>query len=223
MTDFLTDDEKADAIKNWFKVNGMSIVVGVSLSVTGLLGYRYWQDHTLTQAQTASSIYTQIQQEALQVNDKPTAKTIDNSSNSIQQLKTDYAETPYASMAALLAAKRYALKGDNPAAIKELQWVHDHASEKLIQDLAKLRLARVYIANKQLDKASSLLAGDFSSAYASLLSELEGDIHLAKEQPQKAREAYDKALLSAQGMATDYLKMKRDDLGSAVVAPKTGS
>jgi len=222
MTDFLTDDEKADAIKNWLKVNGMSIIVSVSLTVTGILAYRYWQDHTLNQAQIASSIYTSIQQEALQSNDKTAAKTIDNTPN-IQQLKSNYADTPYASMAALLAAKHSALKGDNSAAIKELQWVNNNASEKLIQDLAKLRLARVYIASKQLDKAKPLLEGNFPSAYASLLSELKGDMHLAKEQPQKARVAYDKALLSSQGIATDYLKMKRDDLGSAISAQKTGS
>jgi predicted negative regulator of RcsB-dependent stress response len=223
MTDFLTDDEKADAIKNWLKVNGMSIIVGVSLAVTGLLAYRYWQDHTVNQAQIASSIYANIQQEAL----KPEAKTADavkatDTSSDIQQLKTNYADTPYASLAALLAAKRYALKGDNATAIKELQWVVDNASEKLVQDLAKLRLSRIYIASKQLDKASALLAQTFSSAYASLISELKGDIHLAKSQPQKARAAYDKALLSAQGMPTDYLKMKRDDLGSAP-EQKTGS
>ena len=217
MTDLLTDAEKADAIKNWLKVNGPSIIIGVSLAVTGLIAYRYWQDHSLNQAQAASSIYANIQQKSL----KSETQLVDTAGN-IQQLKTDYADTPYASLAALLAAKRYALKGDNPAAIKELQWVNEHSAEKLIQDLAKLRLARVYIASKQLDKATSLLDTNFPSAYASLLSELKGDLYLAQKQPQKAREAYDKALLSAQGIATDYLKMKRDDLGSAS-EQKTGS
>ena len=219
MTDFLTDDEKADAIKNWLKVNGTSIIVGVSLAVTGLLAYRYWQDHTVNQAQEASTIYSSIQQDALAAKGKKDS----TSQTNIQQLKTEYADTPYAAVAALLAAKRYALQGDNPAAIKELQWVTDNASEKLTQDLAKLRLVRVYIATKQMDKADALLKQPFPSAYASLISELNGDIHAAKKELKKARAAYDKALLSSQGMATDYLKMKRDDLGSAILVQKTGS
>jgi predicted negative regulator of RcsB-dependent stress response len=208
MAEFLSDAEKADAIKAWLKENGTSIIVGVSLAAVLVFSYRYWQDYTVTQSQSASNIYSSVQQDAAK------------SQSKIEQLKTDYAETPYASLAALHAAKNYALKGDNAAAIKELDWVVSHSSEALTQDLAKLRLARVYIASKQLDKASTLLEDSFPNAYASLVSELKGDIHLAKQEIQKAREAYDKALLSSKGLASDYLKMKRDDLGSAISVQK---
>jgi predicted negative regulator of RcsB-dependent stress response len=180
----------------------------VSLAAVLVFSYRYWQDYTVTQSQNASNIYSSVQQDAAK------------SQAQIEQLKTDYAETPYASLAALHSAKNYALKGDNAAAIKELDWVVSHSSEVLTQDLAKLRLARVYIASKQLDKASTLLEDSFPNAYTSLVSELKGDIHLAKQEVQKAREAYDKALLSSKGLASDYLKMKRDDLGSAISVQK---
>jgi predicted negative regulator of RcsB-dependent stress response len=208
MTDFLSDDEKADAIKAWLKENGTSMIVGVSLAVTGLLAYRYWQEHTVTQAQQASSLYSSMQINSVKPDDKM--------NTTLQTLKAEHDSTPYATLATLLAAKQQALIGNNPAAIQELQWAVDHSPEKLTQDLAKLRLARVYIANKQLDKARVLLKQPFPAAYASLIAELQGDIYLADKQLDKARAAYDKALLSAQGIATDYLKMKRDDLGKAI-------
>ena len=206
MTDFLTDEEKAEQIKGWIKENGISVVVGISLAVGGLFGFRYWQNYQITQSEEASALYAEIQQLG--------AKNKEQTYHKVAQLKADYASTPYASLAAMVAAKQLASQDDNEKAISELQWTVDNAPEKVSKDLAKLRLARVYIANKQLDKATAVLAEDFPAAYLSLVDELKGDIHFAKKEIDQAKTSYDKALLSSQGAATDYLKMKRDDLGS---------
>ena len=56
------------------------------------------------------------------------------------------------------------------------------------------------------------------TAYSSLITELTGDIYFAKKEFTKARDAYDKAILSSGGQNIDVLKMKRDDLGSHIVA-----
>ena len=52
------------------------------------------------------------------------------------------------------------------------------------------------------------------AAYSSLVTELTGDIHYAKKEYDKAREAYDRAILSSSGQDIDILRMKRDDLGN---------
>jgi len=205
MTDFLTDEEKAEQIKSWFKENGMSVVVGVSLAISVLFGFRYWQDYKTTQSEEASTIYTEIQQAGTANDEQLYSK--------VAQLKSDYASTPYAPLAAMVAAKQHASHGDNEKAIIELQWAVDNSSEKVSKDLAKLRLARVLIANKQFDKATKILTEEFPAAYLSIVEELKGDIYLANKEIDKAKSSYDKALLSSQGAATDYLKMKRDDLG----------
>ena len=205
MTDFLTDEEKAEQIKAWLKENGMSVAVGVTLAVGGLFGFKYWQEYQKTQSEEASAIYSEIQQDSTTNSDTIYTK--------VSQLKSDYSSTPYASLGAMIAAKQHAMHGDNEKAIAELQWTIDTASEKVTKDLAKLRLARLYIATKQFDKASTILAEKLPAAYLSLIEELKGDIHLANNEIKKARESYDKALLSSQGTATEYLKMKRDDLG----------
>lgn len=205
MSDFLTDEEKAEKIKEWFKENGIALVLGITLAFGGIFGMRYWQDHQRVQSEEGSALYSQVQQESISKADTLYSK--------VAQLKSDYTSTPYAALGALLAAKQHAANGDNAKAITELKWVVDNAEQKVTQDLAKIRLARVYVANKQYDEASTILNGELPEAYASLVEELKGDIHLAKNEIEKAREAYDKALLSAKGASTEYLKMKRDDLG----------
>ena len=203
MSDFLTDEEKAEQIKAWLKENGMSVFVGIAIAVGGLFGYRYWQDYKLQTAEEASAIYSQVQQ-----------SHDDTIYSKVAQLKTDYASTPYAALASMIAAKNYAEKGDNDKATTELQWVVENASEEVTLDLAKIRLARLYIAQKQFDKASSILNETFPKSYLSIIEELKGDIHLAKNEKDKAKEAYDKALLSSQGAPSSFLQMKRDDLGT---------
>ncbi len=206
MSDFLTDEEKAEQIKTWIKENGMSVFVGVAIAVSGLFGYRYWQDREKTLSEEASALYSEIQQASTTNSDTIYSK--------VAQLKSNYSSTPYAALAAMIAAKQHAIKGDNEKAATELKWVVDNASEKVSSDLAKLRLARVYIAEKQMDKASSILSGSFPTSYLSIIEELKGDIYLANNEVQKAKESYDKAILSSQGAPTSFLKMKRDNLGA---------
>ena len=203
MSDFLTDEEKAEQIKAWLKENGMSVFVGIAIAVGGLFGYRYWQDYKLQTAEEASAIYSQVQQ-----------SHDDTIYSKVAQLKTDYASTPYAALASMIVAKKYTEKGDNASAIVELQWVVEHTSEKVTLDLAKTRLARLYIAQKQFDKASSILNETFPRSYLSIIEELKGDIYFAKGEQDKAKEAYDKALSSSQGTIISFLQMKRDDLGT---------
>lgn len=209
MTDFLTDEEKAEQIKAWFKENGMSVAVGVTLAVGGLFGFKYWQEHQKTQSEEASALYSEIQQDSATNNENN-----DAIHSKISQLKSDYSSTPYAPLGAMIAAKQHATQGNNKKAITELQWAVENSSEKVSKDLAKLRLARAYVATKQFDKSSAILTGELPSAYSSLIEELKGDIHLGKNEIDKARESYDKALLSSKGAATEFLKMKRDDLGN---------
>ena len=69
------------------------------------------------------------------------------------------------------------------------------------------------VGSKQLDEDESIINAKFPVAYASLVNEIKGDILVAKNQLDKAREAYDRAILSAAGQGVEFLKMKRDDLG----------
>jgi len=201
MTDLKTDEEKAEEIKQWWRENGTSVIVGVVLAIAGVFGWQQWKQHKLTTAEEASALYAE---EKAGMDDLALAS-----------LKGDYGSTPYAALAALTAARQAVEKKDEAKAIQELQWVVDNASETTIQEIAKIRLARLYIATNNLDGAQTILQQKFATAYTSLIEELKGDLYVAQKNFKQAAQAYDRAILATGGRAPQYLQMKRDNLGNS--------
>ncbi len=67
---------------------------------------------------------------------------------------------------------------------------------------------------KKADDALALTNQTYPAAYLSLLEELKGDIYVAQNKPTEARAAYDKAMLGGNGASTEFIKLKRDNLGA---------
>ncbi len=201
--DLKTDEEKAEELKQWWKDNGTSVIVGIALAIGGMFGWQQWQAHKKTQAEGGSRLFAKLS------DDKADSTKI------LKQIQTEYGSTPYSTLAALMAAKQNctAEKPDTEACISELRQA-TKSDQPEIADIAKLRLARMLLSNKQLDEAETLINSKLPAAYAALVDEIKGDIYVAKNQPGKAREAYDRAILSASGQSVEFLKMKRDDLGT---------
>lgn len=202
MTDFKTDEEKAEDIKKWWKENGTSVVAGVALAIAGLFSWEYWQTNKIETAEAASAGYLIASREA----DKTVAQ------QQFANLQKDYSSTPYASMAALQSAKLYAEEGKDQEAATALQWVIDNSSEAEYQEVARLRLARVHIAMKKYDDALALTQQEYGDGFESLLDELRGDIFAAQSKVDDARKAYERAILT-DGGANELIQMKLDNLG----------
>lgn len=199
-----TDQEKAEELKALWREHGTSIIAGVGLAIAVLFGYRYWQDYQIKNAEEASAIYYKIQQ------DKDGLVP----ENLLQQLQKDYTKSSYATLASLDYARSYAEVGTYDKAAQALRWVIDNAKEPAYQELAKVRLARVLVAQNKPDEALKLIDGTFSTAYQALLSDIRGDIYVAKGDTEKARAAYDKALLDNAGPVNQLIQLKRDNLGA---------
>lgn len=199
MTDLKTDEEKAEDIKRWWKENGTSVVTGVALAIAGVFGWQQWQAHKVEQAENASALFAQ-QQNAF-------------SEAQLAEVKDSAGSTPYASLAALNAAKNAAKQGNNEQAISELQWVVDNTPDELIKEVATLQLARMEISTKQFDAAKARLNQTFSTAYATLVEELKGDLYFAQDQLKEAAAAYKQAIQLSGGNAPRYLQMKLDSIG----------
>lgn len=105
-------------------------------------------------------------------------------------------------------------------AVEQLRWVLEHSSQDTLRNIAKIRLARVLNAQAHNDQALELLSGEFPPGYSSLIEEIRGDAFRAKGDIEKARQAYTRALMGAGG-DSEYLKMKRDDLGQTPDTDKT--
>jgi len=194
-----SDEEKAEELKAWWKANGISVVAGVALAIAGMFGWQQWQQSKLDKSEGASKVFSQLNK---------------NSSDGelLKKINDEYGNTPYAPLAALNAAKSACESNKIDDCIAQLK-VASNSSHNSIATIAKIRLARTLINSNKLDEASKVLSSVTDTAFSSLVAELTGDLFLAKKDYNRARESYDKALLSSGGQNSQILKMKRDDLG----------
>ena len=206
MADHETEDEQLRALKEWWNENGRSVIAGVVIGIASLVGWKSWNVYQEQQGLQASEKYNAIRSSVI-------TQDIDAVIVQAEELKQDYKSTPYAALAAMLLAKAKAEKGELSDVIENLQWVIDNGKQEAVTTIARLRLARVFIANDNIDKAETLLNQNYPMAYTSLLEELRGDMYVAKGDIQAARNAYDSAINAAEQNDIEYLKMKRNNLG----------
>ncbi len=209
-----SEKEQVEALKKWWKDNGSSIITGVLLGVSILLGGKAWFSYQETQVLSASNTYAQMMVAA----DRDDTEMVRDQAN---QLITNYSGSAYASLASLLLAKLAVQDKELPAAQAQLQWALDHADSKEIQHTARMRLVRVMIDQEQYEAAASLLSAlTEPGAYRYLYTELEGDLALAQDQPAKAAQAYEEALeqMPAQASNRAFLTAKYENVTGAVDA-----
>lgn len=200
-----SDEEKAEELKAWWRANGVSVITGIVIAVGGMFGFQQWQQHKKNQSEGASAVFSQL-----------SGKGVDTTPI-LAQLNGDYSGTAYQYLAALTVARAHCETGNTDKCIAQLRTA-SKSSQESVAIIAKIRLARTLISIGKLDEAKGIIAEKMPSAYESLVTELNGDIHFAKKEYSKAREAYDRAMLSSGGQNIQGLKLKRDDLGDHLKA-----
>ncbi len=202
---YKTDEEQAETLKRWLRDNGLSIVTGIMLAVAILYGMKSWTEYGVRKAETASNLYLQFQM-ASNRESEDLLKHYD-------ALIKDFAGSEYAVLASLQMAKLQAGKDDLKAAAAHLQWALDHAAAEGVKHTARLRLARVLLADGNVDGADKLIAGITDPSYTALYEELRGDIALQRGKHAEAHDAYERALAAMPdnlpGRA--LIEAKRDD------------
>ncbi len=199
------DDEQLEALKKWWTENGTSVIVGIVLGIGALVGWKGWNSYQTNKAETASSHYNAI---STAMTDESSEALLEN----VTSLQQDYSSTPYAALASLALAKQNSESNDLGVATQQLRWAMENSGQESVKSIARIRLARVLTAQSKHDEALEVLSVPLSPAYTSLVEEVRGDVYRAQGEVDKARKAYNRAILSASGN-TDYLRMKRDDLG----------
>jgi predicted negative regulator of RcsB-dependent stress response len=206
-----SEQEQIEALVKWWKENGTAVVAGFLIGLGLLIAWRGWQMYTTQQAQLASVTYDQVLY-ALEKGEPEKAR------QAVQMLLSKHSNSPYAVLAVLNLARQDLKQGDIEASHARLEWVieQNHSVPELTH-VARLRKAKLYLAQHKIAEAKKLLANvttqpDFAAAYA----ELKGDIAVAEKQVEVARQAYTQALAS-EDLAPkyrDWLQLKLDDLGS---------
>ena len=183
-----TEEQQVAQLKKWWSENATSIIVGVAIGLAGVFGSKAWIGYQQGLSERAATIYTVMMQGLDAGNRQRVSERADT-------LITQYSSTPYASLAALALAKMQIQDGDLDAANSQLQWVLDNGGVDVVNDTARLRLARVLIVQQRLDEAEALLVAPRSTnAFDSLYDEVAGDIHSARDNAAAASESYQRDL-----------------------------
>ncbi|MDH5446413.1 MAG: tetratricopeptide repeat protein [Gammaproteobacteria bacterium] len=208
-----TEEETVEHLKQWLRENGMAIVLGVVIGVSGITGVRYWFTYQQSQAEEASVIYDKI----------ASSLTTQNYPDVLHQGKKlidAYDGTSYAILGSFAMAKASLATGDAAAARDSLAWALDKARDEAMQHIARIRLARLFFDAKDYPAALKLITDTQQGAFGSLYEELRGDIYTMTDKVDQAREAYRLALLGAKDSSRrEFVQMKLDNL--AAIAPSS--
>ena len=208
MNEYETEEQQVAALKQWWKENASSLIIGLFVGVTGLFGWRYYVDQNHNHFVQASDLYMQVAQNVM-------LNTVDDKTNDINNtLINDYSNTPYAALSSLALAKAEYEKGNVDAAAAQLELAVKNANDDVTKQIANLRLASVYLEQKKFEEVSTLLSMTHDEAFDAHYEELKGDMHMAKGDIDQARTAYDKAITLLGPAAGKWLKLKRKNLGS---------
>ena len=183
MSEYLSEKEQWEQIRTWVRENGLWVVAGVGLAAAGLQGWRWWQGHLDERGTSASAAYTRMI-DALEKGDRTQAFV------RLGELERDYPSSPYVDQGKLLAARGYAEGKELDKAAHELETVMKTSKDHELALVARMRLARVEIAEGKPDEALTTLNAVEPGAFAARYHEVRGDAWYAKGDKAAALKEY---------------------------------
>jgi predicted negative regulator of RcsB-dependent stress response len=204
---YASDDEKGEDIKRWWRENGRSVIAGSILGLAIIFAGRYWLGYQQTQSEKAANNYQQL-------TSLVAAGKQDEAAEQNALLIDKFSSSPYAIFSAFEMAGQAIFNDDLSTAKSHLEWIVANASLNGHVEIARLRLAKLFLAEADYEKALSLANESKSDSFASLFAELRGDVFAAQGQFIEARAAYQSAMLTLiEGEPRSVLlNMKIDDM-----------
>ena len=221
MAEHLTEDEQIQALKQWWKKNGLITVLLLATFIVGYLGWQFWQNYQQQQAEAAAAIYDDLLEAITVTPDKPLTEEKRTTANYlIDQLKADHSSSLYAINAAMYGAKIAVEADELEKAVELLQWALDNNDSNETEKVLRLRLARVMNALEDYDQALNYSQYDAIDEFTPLFAAVRGDAYLGKGDISAAKAAYQLALdnvFPTQNQQQQLLKMKMADLSTGSI------
>jgi len=200
MEQFATEEQQVEAIKRFWKDNGIAIVAGAVLGLGGLWGWRYYTDSQITAKEVASAAYQKGLQDII---DAESAETLES-------FAAETSQVGYQSIAGLVVAQQAVEAGDLEKAASALENVVVQQGKAPLAQVAALRLASVQLELEQFDAALATLDKVTDEAFKTDALVLKGDVYTKLERFDNARQSYVAALDAAPD--NRLIQMKLDNL-----------
>jgi predicted negative regulator of RcsB-dependent stress response len=204
--EYLSEKEQWERLLAGLREQGPWIVAAVALVVAGFSGWHYWQARSERHAQAAAARYNQAL-EAFSRDDLSGGMKI------ADDLVEHFSGTAYGDQADLAAARVQAEKQQYDQAAARLTHVLQTTADHGLGLIARLRLARVQLAQGKPDEAIKTVNAVDAGAFAARYAELRGDALLAKGDRAGALKQYRSARATG-GDTVDpqLLDLKIDEL-----------
>jgi len=213
MAEMRTEEETVQAIKDWWKKNGSSLLIGVGAALAIVFGWQAWQNHQMQQRTEAASQFAELINAYSDESDENRADTV---AYVAENLREEYSDSAFAIYGMLMLARQQVMdQGDPEGAIESLTWAQEKAGESgALAMVIRNRLARAQFAAEQYEEALATIEGtDNTGSFGAIFTELKGDILLAQGNREGAREAYLAAREMNQQGRSGILELKLSDLG----------
>jgi len=154
------EQHELEALKSWWKANGLAVLTGGVLAVSSLFAWQSWQSYQRSNAEAASHLYESLRAPDAQAD-------FGNVAREARRLMVEFPDSTYAVGAAFMLAKHHVAKADWVEAESNLNWVMTHATEDHWRAVATVRLARVLVEQDKTTEALTVLAKGYDTLPAS--------------------------------------------------------
>ncbi|HEX4911466.1 MAG TPA: tetratricopeptide repeat protein [Permianibacter sp.] len=213
---FTTEEQQLESIKKWWRANGTSVLIGAVLGIAAIAGWKFYQQHQLDKAVAASDAFEDVIKLADDADKRAEFK------QKAEALVSEHQGTAYAQFGQLYLAREAVRDNDLARAASLLQAVANKPEHAAIGHVATLRLARVKLAQGELDAALKLvdISKDKADAYAGAYALVRGDVLTALNRAAEANAAYQEAAAEGSVVAQDpALALKLDASTLPALAP----
>lgn len=209
-----TEEQQVDAIKQWWKDNGNTLMIGAVVGLAGLWGWRFYNDSVVEGQEKASQAYSDM---LVQFESQGSDADLDN----VQAFITENGDSNYAVLASLLLAKEAVVQKDFRLAKTQLVQLQGQNKYAPLNALINLRLARVEVELGQLTDALSTLALITEAGFLAKAEQIKGTVYLQQGDVNNARIAFQSAIDASKGRIDPILQLQFDDIAIAVETEAT--